>query len=586
MKTLLDSSQAAELTKQLSKWVTSQSPKAPARKGGRTQIVSPSLCHDTLQRLGPSLKPHYGCDLIDINPGICLWSRHLHDVLKPRRHILVEPERKAFDGYITPLIEENPELYVHTTTLSDALDASNGFLSEHLLKQNTVAPLASNAHQLLITANLTGHLDAKYWFGTTAGHFFNDFCGSFWSMHSEMHRYGLIRVLAWTPDAYKSEVAPRTVEQRGRKSILLETMASVSEIASTGWNRVPGAYVHDQVWPGLVKEAADAVQVKQTAAGVKSPQDRFDAPPWAPQWAVPPDPQVLRSSPTASHMSKTQELLRLDDRLGTEAPDWHKKALRAVAMDVNGPKAKFPANTTPEQKAWRTQMSHKRTIYKTYLDTAKIVKRQRSLDQRWRSLLLQIQGGALDAETLTRLEDEAKIVLGATDDLPESSKAIARRTIDDYRAYDSRPQALAWNKRQFEPLLVQPKEFAPDTPLALFDITPSPEFRQTLPNYEQCEMFDYIITRLCGIDILPTTNVQAALTQLLGAGVDEFLETCPSLKDPVQGGWYDLSQLRLRSLPPKLFLDIALAWEKWPFRRNWTQVLLERRSISPFEEPL
>ncbi|KAJ3503224.1 hypothetical protein NM208_g16558 [Fusarium decemcellulare] len=42
--------------------------------GNRLNIVSQDLCDDIINYLGPSLERHRGCDLVDLNPGVGLWS--------------------------------------------------------------------------------------------------------------------------------------------------------------------------------------------------------------------------------------------------------------------------------------------------------------------------------------------------------------------------------------------------------------------------------------------------------------------------------------------------------------------------------
>ena len=569
MKTLLDAGQAAKVAQQLSRWVNRQSPKAAARRGGRTQIISPSLCHDALQRLGPSLQAHHGCDLIDINPGTCLWSRHLHDTLKPRRHILVEPERKAFDKFITPLIEEKPERYTHTETLLEALDFSAGSLSQDVVNRGSVPPRSALNNRLLMTVNTSRPIDSFTWSGSNTGHFVNDYYTSFWGLGHDIHRYGLVRVLAWIPEAHTSLLVPRTVEQRSRRVVPLEATSSMFEIASTGWSRAPDPFERPFSWTDLVSEAGKAVRDAEPVGDIVVPEARRVLPPMPPWWSQPGDLDLLREIPATFHTPNMQELLEIDDRLLLDNPEWRNMALHQKSR---------ARGTTPDQKRWRALLTQRRSEYEKYLDTCSLVKRQRDLEQRWRHVL-QHGGDFTDTE---QLKAEAERIKNAMNKLKRPFQAIGKTAVDDYRAYDSRPQTLAWNERPFEPLLVQPQEFAPAQPLSLIDINPSPHFRGCLKADEECEIFDYVVGRLWQRRL--NNDLHSALTALLQAGVEEFIETCPSLRDPMQGGWYDLTELRLRSLPTKLYLDIALAWAKWPFRPPLQQLLPAPGAKSRFRE--
>lgn len=564
MRSPINQAQAARVAQQLSKWVHSTYYRNNSKRSGRTQIVNPSLCHETLERLAPSLAAHHGCDLIEINPGICLWTRHLHDAVKPRRHILVEPERKAFDQYITPLIEEDPERFVHTETLANALESSQGLLSENAISHRIENPFATTNNSLLLTVNLTGLTEASRWSGSEASYFFNDFYTSFWGLRNNIHRYGLIRVLAWAPDTIKSVLVPRGVESRVRQSVHLEACSSITEIAGAGWSRALETGDRELRWPDLALEDAKAVRDAEAAAGVVTPEFRRDLPPWNPHWQLPPDPELLRAAPGASELPSLQEFLALDEQLKIEMPDWRKKALTQKRFTRSG--------MTAEQKRWRFLLGARHSEYNRYLKMDEYVRGQRSLEQLWRSKLVQGQG-LIAAEELAKMVKEAASLKTSIHKTSRQFIDIAKKAVDDYRAYDSRPRALAWNERKFEPLTVRPDEFAPENPLSLIDLTPQPRFRELLPTEHQCMLFDYVVAKLCYHHL--TQDVYGALTDLLQAGVDEFIESVSDLKDPLRGGWYDLTELRIRSLPPQMFFEIALAYDKWPFRPEFSKLMDE-----------
>ena len=572
MKTLLDAGRAEKVAEQLSRWVSRQSPKAAARTGGRTQIISPSLCHDALQRLGPSLQAHRGCDLIDINPGTCLWSRYLHDALKPRNHILIEPERKAFDRFITPLIEQKSQRYTHAATLPEALDLSTGSLSQDTVKNGSTEPRATLNNRLLLTVNTTRPIDDFNWKGTNTGHFLNDYYTSFWGLGHDVHRYGLIRVLAWVPEAHSSLLVPRTVDRRSRRVVYLEATSSVSEIAGTGWRQASGPFERPFNWSALTSESAEAVHLTESAGDIATPEARRSLPPLSQWWTQPGDLDLLRETPAMFHTTKMLELLAIDDRLKIDHPEWRDKAVHS--------KPRIPGKTA-DQKRWRALLTQRRSMYDKYLKTSSLVEQQRALEHRWRRTLLASEG-AMNTPASNELEAGAKRIKGDVNKLERLFLRIGKTAIDDYRAYDSRPQALDWNQRPFEPLLVQPQEFGPANALSLVDIKPSPHFRERLKTDEECEIFDYVVGRLWQPRM--KDDVHSALSALLQAGVEEFVQTCPSLKDPVQGGWYNLAELRLRSLPAQLYLDIALAWAKWPFRPPLQQLLLTSGANSRFQE--
>jgi hypothetical protein len=141
---------------------------------------------------------------------------------------------------------------------------------------------------------------------------------------------------------------------------------------------------------------------------------------------------------------------------------------------------------------------------------------------------------------------------------------------------------LAWDRREVEPLWVDKDEFYPSKPLALLDFQPRPTallLRLDTPEKKLC--FDYLTSTLLQN---PGRSVAHGLEQMVHDGLNQFLEKVPSLRDPQQGGNPDLDDFRIRSLPVGLFVDLALAWETWPFRPEFstTSVRLNRLGHGTF----
>jgi transcription factor 1 len=219
-------------------------------------------------------------------------------------------------------------------------------------------------------------------------------------------------------------------------------------------------------------------------------------------------------------------------------------------------------------------------LFHHYTNIATALTKQRDLERRWRELVQ--LGTNVNANELQQIEKEAADVASSLSSSPKYTHGLTSAALDDYRAFDSSPRTLAWNRREFEPLTVQADEFAPQLPLALIDIIPSSSFREQLPTSSDCELFFHVVGEICRGGSPP--DMASALDRLLQGGVAEFVETCPSLKDPTKGGWHDLSQLRWRSLPTQLFFDIAEAYKNWPFRPSVESLVMSTVPPSPFEE--
>ena len=74
----------------------------PLRIAAKTKTFT----DDIIGYLAPSLEAYKGCTVIDVHPGACLWSSKLHDFLKPKRHVLMEPEMLYYDAFMKPLLDQ------------------------------------------------------------------------------------------------------------------------------------------------------------------------------------------------------------------------------------------------------------------------------------------------------------------------------------------------------------------------------------------------------------------------------------------------------------------------------------------------
>ena len=547
MKPPPSSTQAARTSQQLSRWVKHFS---DHWRFNRIHVVNPELCHDALDRLAPSLRAHHRCDLIDVNPGVSLWTRHLHAALKPRRHILVEPELDAFGDFIRPLLQEQGSSYRHVNNLKDAFDKDHGLLSDCNTRQHTSTPTTFNT-SLVLNLNLTGaYKPAAREAGTNAKYFLNNLYASLFGLRDQIFQYGLVRVLAWIPDDDKDSIVPRTVCHRTRQSLQLETASSITEVVGGPENRSVRNSNRDHRWYDLDKENSEALLTGQNVQIPDYAVERQHEPLLPPMAAIPADIEQLRAGKYRDSSAFVPDLLKLDEKLkGTE---WYQKQSKS-------PAPKHQNQETDDQKVWRRLMQRVRTGHVQYMDIKQLVNRLRSLEY---SLREEHGKDSTSTKVIDLRAEAERLRVRVTTWRPEN-KTMARKAIDDYRAYDSRPKALAWNKRSADPLIMHAHETAPQKPIALLDIVPDPQFRQQLDTNSKVVCYDYVTMKLCS---RWSKDIRSALSGLLQGGVDEFIDTVPSLKDPIQGGWHDISDLRVRSLPAKLIMDIALAFERWAFR--------------------
>jgi mitochondrial transcription factor 1 len=475
-----------------------------------------------------------------------LWSSKLHDFVKPRRHILVEPERELYNPFIEPLLSSSPSVYQHAASLAEVLDPETGLL--HAIRKECHEDAASDLNaSLLIVANatrrgVTGRRDDSNYAGAIGKHMLHTFYNSmFHHAQESLHRYGRVRVLAWLPDDDKASVLPRTVASRGKQAVQWDLLANISEVAGGGsyQQSALSARRHYE----LDMESERVVMQRTFRNAVRDASSR-QPPPTRP---VPASFNLDEAGLAAMHKSPnrpkwTDELVDLEER--------YKMGDFAIK--------------SKQGKRLRTLRNRRVTVYNSHRRAMDIAQRQRSLDRGHEVKSTSDIPQDIPSGELRPRDGVADGLRTERGKLQREYMLLVDKCIDDQRAFDHVPPVLAWDRREAEPLWAEKNEFYPSKTLALLDFQPRlTEFLSRLDTPGKKLCFDHVTSMLLQH---PGKSVAQGLEQMVHDGLDQFLQKVPSLRDPQQGGRPDLDDFRIRSLPVELLVDLALAWESWPFR--------------------
>lgn len=564
----LSAAAAAKVATKLTTWFSQAGRRG---LGGRTQIIDPRLCTDVLERLAPSLEKHKGCNLIDVNPGMGLWSTYLHHHLKPRRHILLEPDYDFFEPYLKPLIAEDPERIVLTDKSLKQVFQSEELLGKKTNPRDEIGRMTTVNNDILLNINLAGRPRVRNVVpvvGTQDKYLWNNIFQSFKGVRDDLWDRGLIRILAWLADEQKSVPVPRNAHDVVRQSVDLALSTRISEVAGcSSSNQTHNPRLFDI-------EVEDANRLKSSGTAAEVSAIRTDLPPLPPAVHFLPEVKTLRSAEMSQRPPWVDKLIELDASVQKSNPAIYQKfAPRWKSLERSPTKPRL-RNPEPVIKEWVQLNTRLRAEHVQYLAVTKVVHDQRALEQEWRAT-------ADDSDPrIPGFLDRAAKLRTSYGKLRDRDQITARGAIDDYRLLDV--GAGQWHRRTTDPLIVHPREFAQHyNPLALLDITPKPEFRARLDTELKLCCLDYVVSQLMH---KPNLDIESSLIRfLIPGGIEEFLETVPSLKDIRKGGYYDLKELRVRTIPPWLWEDIALAYEAWPFRASYEQMVFgpQARNLAP-----
>ena len=182
---------------------------------------------------------------MDFFPGGGLWSSKVHDLLKPKSHLLIEPETDIYLPYLQPLLDQadstyqlcDPEVYKHDdgkTSVSTTARFIQKWVPPPEYRED---PHEKNDKILIITTATrvglrglpnkptnynkqlaTNYLLWNYFRCLTSG--------------EGVHSFGRVRLLAWMVQGERLEFNPRSSRGINPKTIAALSQCNVREVVS------------------------------------------------------------------------------------------------------------------------------------------------------------------------------------------------------------------------------------------------------------------------------------------------------------------------------------------------------------------
>ena len=545
-----------------------------------TRVTDLQPADDILGRMAPFLGRNAPVDILDLWAGAGLWSSKVHDFLKPRRHVLVEPEVNLYGPLLKQLVAKDPSYELLSMELNFGVDWK-ALIRKHLPEQgpscaDTSGALAKN-DTLLILANpppspsKRSHYTPGRWWTN-----FMDLC----IRQAEFHQYGSVRVLATLPSGEAHSPVPRSVFDRKKTSLLTETVAlHVFEVASP---LDSGTYTLFKGWDTMKQSFARVAERTREnnitiTPGRQLPE--YKLAPESPETGKKPTPYVRRVR-TDRH-----------DRLVEEIYE----------ADMNDTKAKRVRTRALIQLNQENRTAWKRLH---------VCQKEVQIDELTKTLCREAAKPESTLASLQPYVDE----LDAIDAVIKSETAnmhfdvveSVAILVDDHRSslhigsFDS--GLLPWDRRAFEPLFLDENELYPrgcERTMIYFEANKNPPTMQMIQDLDAekrsslLRLFDALTLIFSKRSALPVTELLALLFP--SRPVDDLIHAIPSLTvfarkkpkpdfddlpktchpigielgdelDPavcLQDNMdYDLSKVRLRTLFVKTLWEIMLEYVK------------------------
>ncbi|KAK1993524.1 S-adenosyl-L-methionine-dependent methyltransferase [Colletotrichum falcatum] len=505
---------------------------------------------DILNYIGPTLERHRGCDLVDINPGAGVWSTKLHDFLRPRSHLLMEPDEDLYRPFLEPLLQRpNTKLLPQSGILWKELTEALGHIHNQTPRPHDPAAVPERNDSLLVTANLSFHPKKRYRaFESVAQLVLYQLIASIRS-GTLFQKYGLVRMLVWTgPDEQRNFVV-RNVQSRKKSALEAELACEwLAEVASRDVpldTKADTRYVRDR-WIDI--DSTRDTMARMKASGLVIPEGRKQE-----------MTKRLEEHAAAHH----------EPQAGAQVPHLHRPYLAEVdALEQES--LTGPLDTRKRNRLLYLRHQSKRheehaAGYRDLLEEMKAIARLRRSIGDGKTTAVESELAARD-----RAWNEKVGALG------KNFLVDFRLIRDNLHLFQQDPAALLWDRRPYEPLAVRANEFFPNVECTLLDIQPKamhPLLRQTGPGTSRAgDFFEMLQRSILSASLDP---VSRSVERIWPGAAEGILPHCASLSDPAQGGVPGTGHGEIcgRVLNERQWTELLEAFMEWPFRPSYEQLI-------------
>jgi hypothetical protein len=521
--------------------------------------------------LKPSLERHKGCDLISVYPGAGLFTNALHDAVEPRSHLLLEPDETLYAPFLKPLLEKpNVKLVPKSGIIWQ--DLEEVLTPEYLPNQVEFNRLdlgkdPPRNDTLLVHMNLAMYPKRKYGLFDSVSRMVLYQLISSIRTSTRFQKYGQVRMLVWVPDEEKEVIVPRIVQNRKKGAIEAELATEyIAEVCGHDGQLDSEGVAVDRKNTRVRPHQLDLESVRQTMVrmregGYVTPRDRGT--------------RLLRQfkemrKPLDTPLNLTSEPFSFDKSFQGELENMQREAEEGLIK--KGTKAASRLSMLAHYSTWLDKMATR--LLELTKEHDAIVEQYRQAEQ------AKADGDEARAQ---ELRDEAKRLNDEYNSrvrkLPEYVKAqvkLLRDQLHVLRQPADLGPVLAWDRRPWEPLKVQPNEFFPNQPCALLDIQPKAThrlLRHIGPGTSNAgDIFDMILTHLGQNTLVPLVSTMDHIWPGARSGLEAEVKT---VHDPAAGGSPLTGEavFGARAANQVQLLELLEEFMRWPFMPSYPDLV-------------
>jgi transcription factor 1 len=536
----------------------------------------------------------------------------LHDFLKPKRHILMEPEMRYYDPFIHPLVDKPGSTYRHTTLCGAHARSYWGNYKE-LLDDKTMVPDRPKLEpddpklrELDTSILFTGNLWRKYPIQHMARHVDHTSLilqhMTYAALTNDIfQRSGLVRMLWWAPDATKTSIFPTNIRGKRSFDMSLQMGASITEVAGVSHLEsalrkskmdAPRAPEMDASVAGRVKrdmaERGQVIPERRVQPMALKPTQKEDDlhahDSFLKTSCTTTDDLVMAIGEFREHLNSTQRLLAgLKGREGGKKMSGH---------DLDGVKKLYERYVRYQQSCDAIKSRPKDRCFHSSKGSEfrSIV----AMDTIMRLINLEANYAAVsetnpDPKALDTVREKILALNKSCDawvDQHFSSTAMLKiqLLLEDLTSLEAQPPTLPRDRRPYEPLQAFSHEFWPHYDLTLLDLTPrpgdlsSPGIAEKVEGAKACQD---VLKIIYSSSAIPLTT---ALDRVAPNAANDLLPLVPEILDARKGGRMDPSRMSVRMLSQEMVFGLIKAFMEWPFRPSSVEMALAQGEEQTLDE--
>lgn len=580
---------------------------------------------DVLNYLAPTLEKYKGCTVLDMQPGSCMWSRKVHNFLRPKCHVLIEPEDQ-YQQHIDELVSGPDSTYKHialapssSQTVSDTWNAI--FDEQGPVPRSRLAPddpkLSETDYSLLVIGSLNRRDNLSYYGRAKSGSLWAVDALSLAALENKfMHRQGPVRMLLWVPEQDRGIFLPEhtvhNTEKQAAISLAMNVQAVVEvekvlsrKIEVTEWSTAGR-------WTGLHLASEDKVSHRMSRYGMQVPsgrtirrlvrddcttQKQASKSPFEVQYETVEEVDIVLAE-LERHWNN--EELQFEDfgmdssGFGKYRPDEvyplltyteladavsenptksHRSMLKTRARKEQG----IEPGSLPHREAHLAALPPKRpeVAYLTGAD----VRMALYADATLRGINLEMHCKILEEKGHDTAELERRIIHLQNSIAAKSLPIIDEyeRFVEDWVSFFSPTPLLTVDRREYEPLKASPVDFDPQHNLNLLDFTPTNR-DMTVPGLADRGKAAAACRDLMNFMFMfKGQSVTSVLDRIAPNASTDLICQVPAMTDPRKGGRLDPRHLKVRHLTAEMLEGLTKAWFEWPFRPEGWEFLANSR---------